>query len=229
MRIHGTYESGNLVKFHMKYFGEEEKIHFREINLQRRLFQLTEIDPRDDVFVILMPPIKHEIKINGKLQQELFALIAPVKDQVDYRKLYTILESSNIDSKAWSFPVFELIPADEKDLNLLAKYISYTHACPYCSQKVEAHINNNKLRFLCKSILNGKHIYNFSQDHITGDYEITLSGDCVTVMYTSTNRKYSIKIQRQDELPMKKQINNTLHDKIYENLVKHFKFYIKYS
>lgn len=221
MRIDPGYHVGDILKFDLGFFNENERRRFHDINLERRGAGLIEIDHRDDTFTVIFPMYRQDITMGGKTTQELFITISPTRDNIDHRKLYSIMESPIGYAQAWLFPIFMMVPADKRDMNLLARHVSYTHSCPWCSSKIEAHIHTNSdLRFLCKSpFAKGKHLYNYLQNPSTGNYIAELTVDCVTAKFDSLSRRYFVKVRKENKVPTIRKTSNTPYALIYENLV----------
>lgn len=210
MRIVSEYKPGDLLKYDMHFFKDHEVIHFRELNLERRSFEMAEIDPREDIFMVITPPFDREMGMSGKNRIERFITFCPLKDNLDHRKLWDIYQG-----QAWAFPAFMFKPADPSDLEMHVKWVGLTHGCPWekCNRKIETHMQNNKLKFICKGSLDHKYIYAQSSD---GSYVAQLWVDPLVVSYESKTQQYFCEVK--DKPKTRSQHSDVPHEKIYENL-----------
>lgn len=209
MLVKPGYNSGDVVAYDTRYLHSNEVVHFRNINLHRREAGLIEIDPRDHHFVVMSIFYDKidQIKKDGSIKNypyEQYVYVSPVIDEPNHKIFY----NSQYLGMMFHFPSYHFKPVNQSDSDLMARYISLMHACPYCDKRISGHTLKNYLVFQCRDNDNG-HEY-FYKRYFDSQYVVKFKLDIHRAEYDSTTKQYTLDGYVR---------NKFSSDKTYENLI----------
>lgn len=183
------FKSGDQLIIDIQYIDcEGLRNSLRKFNSWRKIKKLKKVDPYQDTFYVVgAQPVDMFSKKEGLTFKDISLGLYLETDIFDKNNLFskeTFNKYRLLELPAFFFRPAKIKPQDDKDKELVARYLGYHYVCPICEVKPSTKFENNKIIAHCFKQPNN-HKFRYVYDFGIEEYTLNITKGVVVSTYSS--------------------------------------------